>query len=275
MVTVEAEPVGDPPAALVELGELGVLQVLVELALGELDRDCPARRRPAGGRSSGSAAPSASEDEDLARRVRQVLLGADDVGDRHLDVVDDARQMVEAGAVGALDDVVGLGGPVDLDRRRAPRSSIRQAPSRGILSRTTAVRPSASKRRAVRRRVGPPTPAGDVRSLRGFGLGTLGLDLLGPRVVAVGVAAGEQPLDRRLVERAAAATGSTARTVRRPRRPSSQSIPSQRKPSRIGASASARLRCASVSSTRRTNVPPWRRAKSQLNSAVRTPPMWR
>ncbi len=33
----EPQPVGDPAAVLVELGELGVLQILVELALGELD----------------------------------------------------------------------------------------------------------------------------------------------------------------------------------------------------------------------------------------------
>jgi hypothetical protein len=31
----------------------------------------------------------------------------------------------------------------------------------------------------------------------------------------------------------------------------------------------------SVSSIRRTKVPPYRRAYSQLNSAVRAPPMWR
>ena len=49
----------------------------------------------------------------------------------------------------------------------------------------------------------------------------------------------------------------------------------ERKPSRMGCRASGRLRSASVSSMRRMNCPPCRRAKSQQNSAVRAPPMWR
>src|SRR4029078_2666269 len=43
----------------------------------------------------------------------------------------------------------------------------------------------------------------------------------------------------------------------------------------MGASSSATLRCWSVSSMRSTNWPPCLRAYSQLNSAVRTPPILR
>ena len=46
-------------------------------------------------------------------------------------------------------------------------------------------------------------------------------------------------------------------------------------PSRITCTASSVERSRSVSSMRRMNVPPWRRAYSQENSAVRTPPMCR
>ncbi len=44
-------------------------------------------------------------------------------------------------------------------------------------------------------------------------------------------------------------------------------------PSRITCTASGVERSRSVSSMRRMNWPPMRRAYSQLNSAVRTPPM--
>src|SRR5207247_11157212 len=55
--------------------------------------------------------------------------------------------------------------------------------------------------------------------------------------------------------------------------PSSHSRPSQRRPLRITSTASCVLRAASVSSMRKMNVPPVWRAYSQLNSAVRAPPM--
>src|SRR5437773_187591 len=54
--------------------------------------------------------------------------------------------------------------------------------------------------------------------------------------------------------------------------PSSQSSPSQRRPSRMPSIMSSDERSASVSSMRRTKTPPSRRAKSQLKSAVRAPP---
>src|SRR5262249_32252903 len=57
--------------------------------------------------------------------------------------------------------------------------------------------------------------------------------------------------------------------------PSSGLIPSHAMPSRIARTTSSELRCSSVSSIRRTNVPPLRRAWSQLKIAVRAPPTWR
>jgi hypothetical protein len=55
--------------------------------------------------------------------------------------------------------------------------------------------------------------------------------------------------------------------------PSSQSSPSQPRPSRIARSHSSLERSGSVSSTRSRNCPPRRRARAQLNRAVRAPPM--
>ena len=45
-------------------------------------------------------------DHDLARGVREVVIAADDVGDAHHRVVDDGREVVGRGAVGAEDDEV-------------------------------------------------------------------------------------------------------------------------------------------------------------------------
>ena len=57
--------------------------------------------------------------------------------------------------------------------------------------------------------------------------------------------------------------------------PSSQLIPSQVIPSKIAFTASGVDRSRSVSSMRKMNLPPLRRAKSQLKRAVRAPPIWR
>ena len=44
-----------------------------------------------------------------------MFFGADDVGDLEIVVVHHVGQVIEAGAVGPLDDVVLLAGPIDLD----------------------------------------------------------------------------------------------------------------------------------------------------------------
>jgi hypothetical protein len=99
---------------LVDLGEVGVLQIGVQLALGQLAfaaRLGDVRQV----RVLGQRVAQRLGDEDLPRGVRQVLLGADDVGDAEGVVVDDAGQVVQEATVGALDGVVGLLGPLELD----------------------------------------------------------------------------------------------------------------------------------------------------------------
>src|SRR5690606_27085292 len=56
---------------------------------------------------------------------------------------------------------------------------------------------------------------------------------------------------------------------------SSQSSPSQSSPSMMASIAACVERARSVSSIRSSALPPWWRAKSQLNSAVRAPPICR
>jgi hypothetical protein len=54
-------------------------------------------------------------DEDLSRRVRQVLCSTDDMRDLHVTVINHTGQVVQYCAVGPLDDVILLRGPRDLD----------------------------------------------------------------------------------------------------------------------------------------------------------------
>ena len=82
--------------------------------------------------------------------------------------------------------------------------------------------------------------------------------------------------DRRGRDTAAAArSADRGRTRHRRSGPSSQSMPSQRRSSRMPSADATVERASSVSSRRSTNVPPWPRASSQLNSAVRALPTWR
>ena len=96
---------------------------------------------------------------------------------------------------------------------------------------------------------------------------------LGPRVdLLPGAAAG--------VERAAAHSASMAAWCAAPWAdwkygPSSGAMPSHVSAAMIPSVHSGRLRSSSVSSIRRTNVPPCWRAKSQLNSAARALPTWK
>ena len=111
---------------------------------------------------------------------------------------------------------------------------------------------------------------------RALGAGRLAarLELLRRAVAVVGLARSTQRAATHRRRCPAARTAGTARIAADLDGPSSQSRPSQR-------SASSRrrglLRCCarSVSSMRNTNVPPWWRAKAQLNSAVRTLPTCR
>ena len=129
----------------------------------------------------------------------------------------------------------------------------------------------------VRGQVGAPPDV--VRRLVGGLLGgPVGGQLLGRAEALVGLVLAEQPLRGRPGTSRGAASADTARTrpARRGRR-----WPGPR-PSRCPASAARRgcrarsstvERATSVSSSRRMNVPPWRRANRMLNSAVRAVPM--
>ena len=137
----------------------------------------------------------AAGDEDLPRRVREVLHRADHVRDPEVVVVDRARQVVEATAVGALHDVVLLERP--LERHRPPHEVVERA--RAVARHLQAhdgAPPLGLERRRLRGRLRHPAPAVEeahLVALRGF---ALGLYLVRGRVVAVGVPAREQPLDR-------------------------------------------------------------------------------
>ena len=54
------------------------------------------------------------EQLDLRRGVRDVILAADHMGDAEIDVVDDARQRIEIGAVGAHQHRVGQRSGIDM-----------------------------------------------------------------------------------------------------------------------------------------------------------------
>ena len=136
------------------------------------------------------------EDEDLRERVRQVLLGADDVGDPHLGVVDDRGEVVERLPAGPDDhevaDLVGLLLDVPLDQVVDDEPSARAA--RGTGARTAVPRRRTGRPRSavgrLRRGTGrrpwrrrPPSSSG----------GALGLGA----VVAIDVPAGDQAIGGR------------------------------------------------------------------------------
>ncbi len=84
------------------------------------------------------------EDQELGERVGEVLLGPDDVGDLHRDVVDDAGEVVQRRAVGPDDhEVADLVGRLNSTSPliRSWRTSVRPG---GTWNRSANGRPSAS-----------------------------------------------------------------------------------------------------------------------------------
>ena len=104
---------------LVEVDEDPLVLVLLDLPLRHLR---PRSRLGHVGDvgEGGKLGPEGLEDQELGEGVREVLLGPDHVGDPHVDVVDDAREVVEGRAVGADDhevaDLVGGERDVPLDQ---------------------------------------------------------------------------------------------------------------------------------------------------------------
>ena len=103
---------GDRQPVFVQLGEIRVLQVLLELAFAEL---VLAPRLGHEGQVGilGGLPTEALGDEDVPRCVGEVFLGTDDMGDLHEVVVHRAGQMVETAAVRPLDDVILLSRPIE------------------------------------------------------------------------------------------------------------------------------------------------------------------
>ena len=128
------------------------------------------------------------EDVDLARGVVDVIVAADDVGDVHVHVVDDDREVVGRRAVGALDDEIVELGVVD-DDLALDRVVDDDAPVERVPEADDGLAP-------VGRDVGAVAPRAVVAGLPALGARPLAhrVDLLGRRPAAVGVTVVEQPL---------------------------------------------------------------------------------
>ncbi len=211
--------------------------------------------------------------QDLLRRVRDVIVAADHVRDSHLDIVAHHRQLIGGLAVGAKQDEILDVRAVELDR---PVNEIVEAGDAFRHAEADGARlPGAIVRRDLRR-------ATDVR--RSGRSATRRLPARRPRASPSAPRSCSSSSTRGRPRRAAAAAA-RCRSIRCDWKygptgpstsgPSSQSRPSQRRPSRMPSTISVDDRSASVSSMRRTNVPPCRRANSQLKSAVRAPPTCR
>ena len=119
----------------------------------------------------GNVAAQSLEDQKLRERIREVLVGADDVRDLHVDVVHDAGEVVQRAAVGPHDheiaDLIGRKLDVPLDqvvehehppggnlKPQRERTSFRLILCRGLLARAPCGetdRPASP----VRRRLSP------------------------------------------------------------------------------------------------------------------------
>jgi hypothetical protein len=129
-----------------------------------------------------------------------MLLGADDMGDLHRHVIDDAREVIKRRAVGALDDVVLLADPLEFDIA-ADEIAEDERPIVRHIKADDAFAAFGFETALVGGHVGHPTAAVDERTLFGFGGGTLGLNLVGRGVIAIGEAASQEFVDGLLIAR--------------------------------------------------------------------------
>ena len=226
------------PGSAVALGELFSVGAKDHSEVGE-DRDWSAQR---------------AKERDVLRRVGKVVDAADDVRDPHVHVVHDDAEVVERVAVRADEDEVVEGARRELG-----------APLHDVVHDDRLVRHAEAEDELLARRSAPvglllrnrAAGAGvpELRSRRPGG-SLHRLQLLGRLEGAVGLALDQELLRRLAVE---------ALPLALEERPL---IPRKAEPRQgVGGSASVsslRLRSTSVSSMRRMNAPPWRRAKSQL-----------
>ena len=183
----------------------------------------------------------------LLGRVRNVIVAAHDVRDRHVDVVDHDREVVGRVTIGAQHDEVLDRGVLSNTIGPRTRSLKRVSPSgTGSAPRGAAAPPRGgrSSRRRATREAGPivvQSPACGARPLPASPAARSGR-----AVAVVGVPAFDRAVGHRAVARRAARTGSTGACGPPTSGPSSQSRPSQRRPSRIprpSPRTSARRRC--------------------------------
>ncbi len=129
-----------------------------------------------------------------------MLFRADHVADLELVVVDHAGHVVKAGAVGPLDHVVLLSGPLELDPA-ANQVVDHQRPFAGHLQPHHRLAALGLEAGTVLGRLGHPAPAIEKRLLRPLGRLAFRLDLFRRGIVVIGGPAIEELLDRRLVTR--------------------------------------------------------------------------
>ena len=169
-------------------------------------------------------------EQHLLRRVRDVIVAADDVGDPHVDVVDDDRQVIGRVAVRPQDDEVLDHRVVELDPP-VHHVVVRRRARRACGSGSRAARPAASRAAISSRRERGARAVVRPRLPRLLGRLALRLDLVGVAVAVVGVARRDQALGRLAVAVEPLRLEVRARAGRRPPGP---------RPSRGRATASRR-----------------------------------
>ena len=207
--------------------------------------------------NAGSGSPNASVEQHLLRRVRNVIVAAHDVRDRHVDVVDDDRQVVRRVAVRPQHDEVLDVRVVELDRARARdrgSASCRRAPGSGWRAafpppRARRSRPATAARTCGRSSTPSPAALPAAASRCAF-------SICGRAVAVVGVARRDEPLRHLAVPVEPLRLEVRAVRRRRPRalRPSRGRATACRRGCR--STMSPDDRSTSVSSMRSTKTPP-------------------
>src|SRR5207244_6290110 len=137
-------------------------------------------------------------DEDLPLRIGEMLFGTNDMRDLHVILVDHAGQVVEAGAVRALDDVVLLAGPFDGNRAADQVSELASSFARHLQARAS-LAAFGFKPGSFRGRRGHPLAAVEETALLLLCGRALAGDLLIRGVIVVGEAALDELLHRLLI----------------------------------------------------------------------------